>query len=52
MNGFQKCCIHSKMGESDYDMVRNGSEDDENVRSGFEEDEGTVCEDGDRDTDW
>jgi len=40
------------MGESDYDMVRNGSEDDENVRSGFEEDEGTVCEDGDRDTDW
>ena len=33
-------------------MLQNGSEEDGNVWSECEEDEGTVCEDGDNDTDW
>ena len=32
------------MGDSDGDMVRNGSEEDGNVRSDCEEYEGTDCE--------
>jgi hypothetical protein len=52
VNGFEKCCIYSEMGETDYDMLRNESEDDGNVRSGFQEDENTDCEDGDSDIHW
>jgi len=39
------------MDETD-DMLWNGNEEDGNVKSEYEEDEGTVCEDGDCDTDW
>ena len=52
VKGFGKCCIYSEMGETDGDMLRNGSEEDGNVRSECEEDEGTACDDGDRDNDW
>jgi len=40
------------MDATDDDMLWNGSEENGNVRSVCEEDEGTVCEDGDSDTDW
>jgi len=36
--------------ETNDDMFRNGSEEDGNVRSECEEHKGTVCEDGDIDT--
>ena len=39
----------SEMGETDGDMLRDGSEEDEKVRSECEEGEGIVCEDDDRD---
>ena len=47
----QKCWISNPMDETD-DMLWNGNEEDGNVKSEYEEDEGTVCEDGDCDTDW
>jgi len=44
--------MYSEMGETDGDMLRNGSEEDGRVRVECEEDEGTDCEDGDRNIDW
>ena len=38
------------MIETDDDMLWNDREEDGNVRSECEEDEGTVCEDGDSNT--
>jgi hypothetical protein len=35
------------MDETNYDMLRSGSEEDVNVRSECEEDGGTDCESGD-----
>jgi len=52
VEGLGRCCIYSEMGETDGDVVRNGSEEDGSIRSECEEDEGTACEDGDRDIDW
>ena len=44
--------MQSAMGETDGDMLRNGSEEDGTVWGECEEDEGTDCDDGDRDIDW
>jgi len=52
VQGYKKCCISNAMGETDDDMLWNGSEEDGNVRRECEEDEGTDCEDGDSDTEW
>ena len=46
------CCLNNAVDETDDDKLWNGSEDEGNVRSEYEEDEGTVCEDGESDTDW
>jgi len=45
------CCLNNAVDETDDDKLWNGSEDEGNVRSEYEEDEGTVCEDGESDTD-
>jgi hypothetical protein len=52
VKGFKMCWISNRTEETDDDMLWNGSEEDGTVRSECEEDEGTVCEDGDSDTDW
>ena len=52
VKGCQKCCISNPADETDNDMLQKGSAEDGNIRSECEEDEGTVCEDGDSDTDW
>jgi hypothetical protein len=52
VRGFKKCCISSAVGETDGDMLWNGSEEGGNVRSEHEEYEGTDCEDEDSDTEW
>lgn len=40
------------IGGTDDSMLWKGSEEDGNVRNECEEDEGTVCEDGNSDSDW
>jgi len=40
--------MYSVIGETDGDMLRNGSDEDGRVRGECEEEEGTDCEDGDR----
>jgi hypothetical protein len=49
--GFKKCCISDAMDETDDDTSWNDREEDGN-RNECKEDEGTVCEDGDSDTNW
>ena len=45
MKGFKKCCISSALGETDADMLWNGSEEVASIRSENEKDGGS-------DTDW
>jgi len=46
---FKKYCIFTTVGETDDEMLWNGSEED---WSECEGDEDTDCEDGDSDIDW
>ena len=50
VKSFKIYCISNAVGETDEEMLWNGSEEDRNVRSECEGDAGTVCEDGDGDT--
>jgi len=45
VKGFKKCCISSALGETDADMLWNGSEEVASIRSENEKDGGS-------DTDW
>jgi hypothetical protein len=52
VKGFKRCCMCNAIGGTDDSMLWKGSEEDGNVRNECEEDEGTVCEDGNSDSDW
>jgi hypothetical protein len=51
VKGFKKCCISDATDETDDDTSWNDSEEDGN-RNECKEDKGTICEDGDSDTNW
>jgi len=52
LEGFKKCCISNAADKHDDAIPWNDSEEELKFRSECEEDEGTVCEDGDSDTNW
>jgi hypothetical protein len=51
VNAFKKCCISNVMGETDGNMVWNGSEEHVHLRCECVEDEGNDCENGENTTD-
>jgi hypothetical protein len=52
VKGFNKCCISNVMGETDDNMLWNGSEEDVNLKRECVLNGGSDCEDGESTTDW
>jgi hypothetical protein len=52
VTGFKKCCISNVMGETDDNMLWNGSEENVNLRCWCVLGEGNDCEDGESTTYW